>query len=60
VVSIVDPVIPLEVAEIVVVPVFVAAVTRPGESGELPMVAIPASDDSQTTVEVIFCLLPLE
>jgi hypothetical protein len=61
VVSVVDPVMPLEVAVITAVPMTAAAaVTRPCKPGELLMVAIPMSDESQTTVEVIFSLLPLE
>jgi hypothetical protein len=52
---------PLEVAVIRTVPmVEVVAVTRPCEPGSLLMVAIVISDESQTTDEVIFCLLLFE
>jgi hypothetical protein len=61
VVSVVDPVMPPEAAVIMVEPVVeAAAVTRPCEAEELLMVAIPAFDESQTTAEVIYCLLLLE
>jgi len=52
---------PLEVAVIRTVPtVEAAAVTKPCEPGELLMVAIVLSDESQMTDEVIFCLLLFE
>jgi hypothetical protein len=61
VVSVVEPVIPPEVAVIMVEPVVEAdAVTRPCEPGELLMVAIPVSLESQATEEVIYNLLLLE
>ncbi len=61
VVSIVDPVRPPEAAVMTVEPVVeAAAVTRPCEPGELPMVAIPGFEESQATEEVINNLLLFE
>jgi hypothetical protein len=52
---------PPEAAVITVEPVVeAAAVARPCECGELLMVAIPGSDESQTTDVVIYCLLLFE
>jgi hypothetical protein len=57
---VVEPVIPLEVAVMIVGPVVEAAVTRPCEPELLLMFAIPVSDEAQVTDVVIFRLLLFE
>jgi hypothetical protein len=54
------PVIPLETAVIVVVPVFVVAVARPRDPTALLMVATLISVEFHVAVAVIFCMLPFE
>lgn len=59
-VSVVDPLIPPEVAVMMVEPVVVVAVTRPCVPAVLPISAIPGSDEVQVTDDVIFTLLLFE
>ncbi len=54
-VSVVEPVIPLEVAEMVVEPTF-KALARPAEV----MVAVVVLDEAQVTLPVKFCVLESE
>ena len=59
-VSIVGPVMPLEVAVMTVEPAVEVAVTSPCEPEILLMSAIPVSDEAQVTDVVIFRLLLFE
>lgn len=59
-VSVVEPLMPPDVAVMKVDPVVEAAVTRPCKPGTLLMVAIPLSDESQLTDVVIYRLLLFE
>jgi hypothetical protein len=60
VVSVAVPVMPLETAVMMVVPVVVVAVTRPLVPATLLMSAIPVSDEFQVTDVVIYALLLFE
>ena len=58
--SVAVPVMPLETAEMMVVPVVEVAVTSPLEPATSLMFAIPVSDELQVTDVVIYRLLLFE
>ena len=60
VVSIDDPVIPLNTAVMMVDPVDVPAVANPFEAGVLLIPAMFVSDDVHVALVVRFCVLPFE